>query len=172
MITRLVLAHRACAQLDADVLAHPGVETGGLLPCRVIGDAMVVPFTIAGGPKAVRAPSRFSPDTGWQQQLLDFSFEAFTLDFGGAWHRHPGHFDVPSGVDLRTARHIVTDPEWNVEQAVFPIAIVRDGRVSVRAFFMHRDSREFREIPIERTPNNDPRVLAILCANGAVKKEV
>lgn len=168
MIARIVCARRGLRQLEADVLAHSAVETGGLLPGRVVGDAVVTPFTIAGGPRAKRAPARFSPDVEWQQLLLDHAFENFGCVFGGAWHRHPGHFDVPSAVDLATARHIVTDPEWDLVQAVFPIAIIRDGEVRVRAFLMHRDELDFREIPFEVVPDNDPLVLEVL--GGPVAK--
>lgn len=171
MIARLVTAQRGYRQLEADVLGHPGVETGGLLPARVIGDALVAPYTIPGGPKAKRAPARFSPDVDWQQQLLDHAFENFGCVFGGAWHRHPGHFDVPSAVDHATARHIVTDPEWDLVQAVFPIAIVRDGEVRVRAFLMHRDGADFREIPFEVVPDNDPLVLEVLSGHFAKPEE-
>lgn len=171
MIARLVTAQRGIRQLEADVLRHPGVETGGLLPARVIGDAMVAPFTISGGPKAKRAPARFSPDVDWQQSLLDHAFENFGLVFGGAWHRHPAHFDAPSAVDHATARHIVTDPAWDLIQAVFPIAIVRDGEVHVRAYLMHRDAPEFLEIPFEVVPDDDPRVLEVLGGPEAKQKE-
>jgi integrative and conjugative element protein (TIGR02256 family) len=172
MIKRLVLAQRGRAQVDAEVLAHPEVETGGLLPARVIGDALIVPFTIAAGPKAMRARARFSPDTAWQQLLLDHAFDNFACTFGGAWHRHPGHFSVPSHIDHKTARHIVTDAEWDTEQAVFPIAIVRDQRVCLRAFLMHRDAPDFVEVPIEIVPNNNPLVLEALGGAAVTTKEV
>ena len=172
MVTHLVLAHRVRAQVEAEILAHPEVETGGLLPARVIGDSMVVPFTIAAGPKARRARARFSPDTEWQQQLLDEAFANFTCVFGGAWHRHPGTFDVPSSVDHKTARHIVTDAEWDTKQAVFPIAVVRGGKVCLRAFLMHRDAPNFIEVPIEVVPNHDPLVLEVLGGAAWVKQEV
>ncbi len=172
MIKRLVLAQRGRAQVDAEVLAHPEVETGGLLPARLIGDALVVPFTIAAGPRAVRAHARFSPDTAWQQFLLDHAFENFACVFGGAWHRHPGDFDVPSYVDHRTARHIVTDAEWDTKQAVFPIAVVRGGKVCLRAFLMHRDAPNFIEVPLEVVPNHDPLVVEALGGACVATNEV
>ena len=162
MISRIVCARRALRQLESDVLAHPGVETGGLFPGRVLGDAAVAPFMIAGGPRALRARARFSPDIEWQQLLLDHAFENFGCTYVGAWHRHPGLFDSPSAVDHATARHIVTDSEWDLVQAVFPIAIVRDGAVRVRAYLMHRDQPDFLEIPLEVVPDNDPRILEVL----------
>jgi integrative and conjugative element protein (TIGR02256 family) len=172
MISRLVLAERSRAQIDAEVFAHPEVETGGLLPGRVIGDAMVVPFTIAAGAKARREHARYSPDVPHQQLFLDHAFANFGCVFGGAWHRHPGGFEVPSAVDHKTARHIVTDPDWDLEQAVFPIAVVRYGKVSLRAYLMHREAAQFVEVPIEVVPNSDPRVLELLTGRVSVPKEV
>jgi integrative and conjugative element protein (TIGR02256 family) len=171
MIARFVTAKRGFKQMESDILARPGVETGGLFPGRVIGDALVTPFTITGGPKALRAPARFSPDVVYQQSLLDHAFENFRCTFVGAWHRHPGRFDVPSAVDLATARHIVTDADWDLVQAVFPIAIVRDKEVRVRAFLMHRDELEFFEIPFEVVPDDDPLILKVLSGSAAKLEE-
>jgi len=172
MTMRLVLSRRAMAAIEADVLAHPTTETGGLLPCRLLGDAMIVPFTIPGGPKATRTASRFSPDTGSQQVLLDFAFELFSVDFGGAWHKHPGLFDQPSAVDLKTARHIVTDPTWDKQHAVFPIAVIDNGQVRLRAYLMQRSTQAFEEIPIEVIPDADARVVEILSGRPAAEQEV
>lgn len=172
MTTRLVLSKRAHAAIEADVLAHPSTETGGLLPCRMRGDAMVVPFAIPGGPKATRTPSRFSPDTNWQQLLLDFAFDVFAVDFGGAWHKHPGLFDRPSAFDLMTARHIVTDPTWDKQFAVFPIAVVDGGQVRLRAYLMQRSTQAFEEIAIEVTPDADARVVEILNGSYTAEQEV
>lgn len=162
MTTRLLLSNRAMAAIEADVLAHPTTETGGLLPCRMLGNAMIVPFTIPGGPNATRTPSRFSPDTVSQQVLLDFAFDLFSVDFGGAWHKHPDLFDQPSAHDLKTARHIVTDPTWNKPNAVFPIAVIDSGRVRLRAYLMQRSTQVFEEISVEVIPDADARVVEIL----------
>ena len=171
MTTRLLLSKRALASIEMDVLAHPLTETGGLLPCRLMGTSMVVPFTIPGGPAATRSPSRYSPDTAWQQLLLDFAFDQFAVDFGGAWHKHPGLFDQPSAYDVKTARHIVTDPTWDKASAVFPIAVVDAGRVRLRAYLMQRTTQTFEEIAIEVIPDSDPRVLEILGGPRAEREE-
>ena len=172
MTTRLLLSNRAMAAIVADVLAHPATETGGLLPCRIVGNAMIVPFTIPGGSNATRTPSRFSPDTISQQVLLDFAFDLFSVDFGGAWHKHPGLFDQPSAHDLKTAQHIVTDPTWNKPHAVFPIAVIDGGQVRIRAYLMQRSTQVFEEIPVEVIPDADARVVEILSGLHAAKQEV
>lgn len=171
MINHIVCARRVLRQLEADVLAHPGVETGGMFPGRVVGDTAVTPYMIAGGPKARRAPARFSPDVDWQQLLLDHAFENFGCTYVGAWHRHPGLFDSPSAVDYATARHIVTDSEWDLVQAVFPIAIVRDGAVRVRAYLMHREQSDFLEIPFDVVPDDDARIIEVLARPIAKAEE-
>ena len=171
MTRQLVLSRRAMAAIEADVLAHPTTETGGLLPCRMSGNAMIVPFTIPGGPNASRTPSRFSPDTSSQQVLLDFAFDLFSVDFGGAWHKHPGLLDQPSAYDLKTARHIVTDPTWDKQDAVFPIAVIDSGKVRLRAYLMRRSAQAFEEIPIEVIADGDPRIVEILSGRRAAEQE-
>jgi integrative and conjugative element protein (TIGR02256 family) len=167
----LVLAERAHGAIVADCLAHLGTEIGGLLPGRAVDDAFVVPFSIPAGPGAKKTPVRFSPDCGWQQVFLDFLFARFAVDYLGDWHRHPGHFDRPSAQDLRTARHIVNDPGWDVSQALFPIAVIDGAEVRIRAYLMRRESLEFEEIPLEIVPDTDPRMTAVLTGMDATKKE-
>ena len=158
----LVLAERAHRAIVADCLAHAATEIGGVLPGRTVGDTFVVPFSIPAGPGAKKTPVRFSPDWCWQQVFVDFLFARFRVDYLGDWHRHPGLFDRPSAHDLRTARHIVTHPGWDVRQALFPIAVIDGAEVRIRAYLMRRETLEFEEIPIEIVSDTDPRMTAVL----------
>lgn len=167
----LVLAERAHRDWVAHCQASPGTETGGVLPGRILDGAFVVPFSIAAGPAAKQSSVRFSPDFEWQQIFLDFLFDRFGVDYLGDWHRHPGRFDRPSAHDLRTARHIVTDPKWNVRQAVFPIAVIEDTKVRIRAYLMRRETLDFEEIPLEIVPDTDLRMTAVLTGMDANKQE-
>jgi integrative and conjugative element protein (TIGR02256 family) len=171
MIRRLVLAERAYGAIVADCLVHAATEIGGVLPGRTVGDAFVVPFSIPAGPRAKKSVVRFSPDSGWQQVFLDYLHARFGTDYVGDWHRHPGLYDQPSAHDLRTARHIVTDPDWNKPEAVFPIAVIDSGVVRIRAYLMRREVLEFQEIPIEIVPDTDPRMTAVLTGMDAQKEE-
>lgn len=163
----LVLAERAHRAIVADCLAHAATEIGGVLPGRTVGDAFVVPFSIPAGPGAKKTPVRFSPDWGWQQVFVDFLFARFRVDYLGDWHRHPGLLDQPSAHDLRTARHIVTDPGWDVRRALFPIAVIDGGEVRIRAYLMRRETLAFEEIPIAVVPDTDPRMTAVLTGTEA-----
>lgn len=84
------------------------------------------------------------------------------VDYVGDWHKHPSHFDRPSGRDRETARTIVTDDGWNQIEAVFPIATVDGKQVRMRAFLMYRYGSDFEEMPIEIVPDTDPRVVRVL----------
>lgn len=171
MSRTLVLAERVLAGIEAECLAHDSVETGGVLPGRVVTDRIIVPFTIPAGPGALQAAARFSPDSPWQQTLLDYLYTRFRVDYVGDWHRHPGRFDQPSAHDLRTARQIVTDPTWSKPEAVFPIAVIDGGRVRLRAYLMQRTTLQFEEIPITVVPDSDPLMRAVLTGMDAPPKE-
>jgi len=171
MSLALVLAEWAFSGIEEECLRHLPTETGEVLVGRAIDDSIVVPFTIAAGPKARRAVARFSPDWAWQQTILDYLFARFGVDFVGDWHRHPGRFDRPSGQDLATARRIVTDVSWNKPSAVFPIAIIDGGWVRLRAYLMRRETQEFKEIPITVVPDTHPLMRAVLIGMDAAEKE-
>jgi len=162
MARLFTIAERAYRMLEADCLAYPDVETGGVLPGVVGKDGFRVPFVISAGPGACRLASRFSPDSNWQQHFLDFLFSRFGLDYIGDWHRHPAHADRPSAIDLTTAWHIVTSPDWNKPEAVFPIATVRCGTVHLRAFAISRAKQEFEELEVQIVPDTDRRIARVL----------
>ncbi len=87
------------------------------------------------------------------------------IDYVGDWHKHPGCFDTPSAQDRQTARHIVTDAEWDQLEAVFPIAVVDGDHIRMRAYLMYRYRDDFAEVPIEIVPDTDPRVLSVLAGD-------
>jgi integrative and conjugative element protein (TIGR02256 family) len=159
---RLVIAKRAYRAAVDEILAHPESETGGILVGRKVAGDFVVPFVVGGGPGAERSWGGFAPDSAWQQEFLDFLFKRFDLDYLGDFHRHPGRFDRPSRTDWQTARKIVIDETWGTPEALFPIAVVEEGRVRIRAYVMSRGAKNFVEIPIEVVPDSDPRMAAVL----------
>lgn len=167
MSRRLVLAKSAYQAVVSDCLRHSDTEIGGVLPGRPVGGEFVVPFSISAGPRAIKSAVRFSPDSRWQQTILDYLHARFGTDYIGDWHRHPGLFDQPSRHDLRTARHIVTDPIWNKAEALFPIAVIDDGTVRLRAYLIRRETLQFEEIPLEVVPDSDSRMIAVLTGMDA-----
>jgi integrative and conjugative element protein (TIGR02256 family) len=167
---KLILAERAYQMLEADCLAHPRTETGGLLVGRIADGDFVVPFVVPAGPAAERHRSRFSPDCATQQQHLDYLHARFRTDFVGDYHRHPGSFDRPSTTDLRTARHIVTSEQWNKPEAIFPIVVIEDGLIRLRAYLLSRDSQDFTEMPYEIVEDTDPRLRTVLLTRNPNEK--
>jgi integrative and conjugative element protein (TIGR02256 family) len=159
----LVLPKRVYQAIERDCLGNMATEIGGVLQGRLIRNEFIVPFSLPAGPCSTKTPVHFSPDTAWQQVLLDFLHTRFGVDYVGDWHRHPGSFDRPSGHDLRTARQIVST--WKCSMALFPIAVVDGAGVRLRAFLMRRETLWFEEVPLEVVADNDPRVIAVLTGN-------
>lgn len=171
MSRSMIIAARAYSMVEQDCIEYPLVETGGLLIGAPLRNNIVVPFVVPAGEHARRSPSGFAPDSPWQQRYLDYLFQRFHVDYCGDYHKHPAHFDHPSQHDWRTARHIVTDPAWGKREALFPIVVVRDGRVCLRAYLMRRATCEFEEIPIEIVPDTDRRIRAVLLSGESQRKE-
>lgn len=144
----MMLAASAWADLQKDVRTHSVVETGGLLVGRAEKGVFLVPFVVPAGDRADRSYAGFAPDSTHQQVVLDFLWDRFAVDYVGDWHRHPGSFDRPSAHDFRTARTIVESPEWDLREALFPIATVHKMKVRLRAFLMRRSGMAFEEIPV------------------------
>lgn len=163
--TRLVLAEQAYQAIERECLAHQATETGGVLVGRRLGGEIIVPFVIPAGPAAMQCTTRFRPDAAWQQTLLDYLFERFGLDYVGDYHRHPGGFDRPSVQDRETARHIVTDREWDKVEALFPIAVLDGNRMRLRSYLMTRVDTEFMEIGMTVVPDCDRRIRKLLLTN-------
>lgn len=172
MRSRLVIARRAFAMIVSDCLAHPATETGGILVGRKLGDDFAVPFVVGGGPKAIRRRTGFTPDSEWQQHQLQYLFDRFGFDYVGDYHRHPGHVELPSAIDLATAQEIVTSSEWSKPEAVFPITTIQDGTVRIRAFRLSRSDSDFVEIPVVVVPDSDRRVRRLLLTEPTLAKEV
>jgi integrative and conjugative element protein (TIGR02256 family) len=174
MAGSLVIAERAYRAIERECLQHPDTETGGVLGGSRLGPYIVVPFTVPAGRRAVRHASAFTPDHEAQQELLDYlcaRFPGMGSGFAGDWHRHPGSYDRPSQRDHEVARHIVTAPGWNCIEAVFPIAVIEEGRVRMRAYLMNRFHEDFVELPLEVVPDTDPRMQAVLLpeARGGIR---
>lgn len=171
MRQRLILAERAHQLMMADCRAHPDTETGGILVGRSIAGDSIVPFVVPAGTGAERSPAGFAPDSNFQQPFLDFLFDRFGADYVGDYHRHPGCYDRPSPHDLVTAMRIVTDPDWNMPAACFPILTLQGGNVQIRAFLMAREARTFREMDVEIVPDTDGRIQAVLVGEVPILNE-
>ena len=167
MSARLVLAKRAHAGIIDDCLEHPDTETGGLLPVRVFGEDFVAPFCIPAGPRAHRSPTRFSPDTDWQQILLDFVFANFGLNYGGDY----GILGSSTGQARTTKTARRHRHRCGVGHGTSGLPDRGDRqRESTPAYLMRRVAPDFEEIPIKVLDDSDPIMTSIL--SGAEPQEV
>jgi len=158
--------------MEGQALAFPDTETGGTKLGVRQGDDFIDVFNIPAGPAARRSSVRYSPDTAWQQAVVDVLTQRLPhLIYISDWHTHPAHFDRPSQHDLRTAMAIVTDEVWNSPAAVFPIGVHDRGRVRFRAYLMRRETLTFSEIPLVVVDDHDPRVTAALTGMDATIRE-
>lgn len=171
MARQFIIAERACRMIEADCLAHPDVETGGVLVGVAGDDGFRVPFVVPSGPRSLRSAASFRPGSVWQQRYLDYLFARFALDYIGDWHKHPSGFDRPSSIDLATARRIVASSRWNKPEAAFPIATIREGTVRIRAFALGRERQQFEELEFLVVPDCDQRVAGLLLGPPSSGKE-
>lgn len=171
MLSAVVFAARERRILDAEFLANTRAEIGRVLVGSIIEDKLLVALTIPAGPRAFRTVDRFSPDWEWQQEMLSWIAARFPrCEYLGDIHAHPGGFDQPSSIDLRTAQGIVSADAWHRPEAVFPIVTTVGGKVKIRAYLMRRETLRFEEVAVETADNNDPRLIAVLTGTDAPTK--
>jgi integrative and conjugative element protein (TIGR02256 family) len=162
----LILAENAYKLIINECMSAPETETGGILIGKKINEQrMVVPFALGPGIKAKRSCIRFSPDVEWQQIFLDKLFNRYGVNYVGSYHRHPGNNFLPSAHDFKAACHIVTDTEWNVEEAVFPIINIInliDKKISFHPYHFSRGSMQFQSIGWRIVSHKDPLIQQVL----------
>ena len=71
---RLILSKQAYEDTKTEVLAHPWVETGGILIGAFWGDDMIVPISIGSGPKAKRTWSNFQQKELHKELLMAYGY--------------------------------------------------------------------------------------------------
>jgi integrative and conjugative element protein (TIGR02256 family) len=141
----LILTNKAYKSILDECLAAPETETGGILLGKKIDQhRLVVPFALGPGIKTIRSRFRFSPDIEWQQIYLEKLFNRYGANYIGSYHRHPGNNFLPSTHDFKAACQIVTGPDWNVQEAIFPIINLTGKRISFHPYYFTRRSKEFQ----------------------------
>ncbi len=162
----LILTDKSYKLILNECLAAPETETGGILIGKKIDEQrLVVPFALGPGIRSKRSCFRFSPDVEWQQIYLDKLFNRFGVNYLGSYHRHPGNYCLPSSHDFKAACHIVTDPEWNVEEAVFPIINIInliDQIISFHPYYFNRRSKQFQSIDWRIVSHTDPLIQQVM----------
>jgi len=154
----LVLSERTFHEVQKECLKYPEVETGGILVGRFKSEDVQAIFAIGSGPAAHRSVTRFRPDVAWQQKQLDKYFEDYGLNYVGSFHRHFGNFSRPSIIDYWAANQILSDLDWEVRKAVFPIILVQGNAVEIYPYYICRTSRKFERISMKVVPDDDPSV--------------
>lgn len=159
---QLILTKKAYRSIVEECASFPEVETGGILIGKRLHENLVIPFALGSGPKAKRSWTRYSPDFEWQQEALDKLFGRYLVNYVGSFHRHPGSFCRPSSIDRKTAREIISSPDWNVPEAIFPIIIIKGGRIKLFPYYLSRDSKDFQPIPWQIVSHKNQLVRATL----------
>lgn len=115
-------------------------ETGGMLLGYISPstspEEIVIEAVIGPGPAAVHEPTRFEPDSAWQQAHLAQMYERSgrTTTYLGDWHTHPGGAALPSRRDQRTARAIARSKAARAPQPLMLILASDEDDWSVAAF--------------------------------------
>lgn len=120
----------------------PG-ETGGIL----VGTAGAVTEFIPSGPGARRTASSYELDVEHLQPLLDEA-EDRGLQFLGVWHVHPEGVPELSSTDLGTARRILEDEEYGVDELLLPLTVRVHNEIETRFFLMRADASEPLHVPL------------------------
>lgn len=86
-------------------------ETGGvLLGYRAAEDNSLIQimFATGPGPLAIHEPSRFEPDSKWQEAEIDQLYQRSgrIATYLGDWHSHPRGSTQPSKLDRSTVRRM------------------------------------------------------------------
>ncbi|MFA5942302.1 MAG: Mov34/MPN/PAD-1 family protein [Candidatus Paceibacterota bacterium] len=159
----LVLTNKVYRSILDECLSFPEVETGGILIGKKISEQCIVaPFSLGSGVRTLRTRSRYSPDVDWQQIYLEKLFSRYGVNYVGSYHRHPGAHCAPSTQDFKAACQIVTDPAWNVAEAIFPIINLTGKNISFHPYYFTRRFREFRLIGWRMVSSKDKLIKNVL----------
>jgi integrative and conjugative element protein (TIGR02256 family) len=158
----LILSRRAFFEIERECLEYPDVETGGILIGKHTFRDIIVPFVVGSGLAAKRTPSCFEPDINWQQKFLDQYFENYGLNYVGSFHRHFGNFCCPSSIDYQAALQILTDPDWAIDQAVFPIILINSETLVIYPYYITRKEPSFQLMTMALVDDNLPPIASII----------
>lgn len=124
--------------LEAESLASPRTETGGVVAGRgSLAEGEIVLTNASGpGPKARRARYSFARDKEYCQAFLDrVAVESVgEVDYLGEWHKHHESEPRPSSLDIDTAADIAAGPGYHVSLCLLLIIGASNSRDSLRVF--------------------------------------
>lgn len=158
----LIVTDKIYRKIMSECKSSHNIETGGILIGKRLPGFMVVIFALGPGIKARRTRNRFSPDIQWQQAILEKLFNRHGVNYVGSYHFHPENDCLPSRLDLKVARQVVSDPEWNAPEAIFPIVSTVDHEMKFFPYYFSRTSEHFQLIDRQIIPHADPVIRHIL----------
>lgn len=128
-------------------------ETGGIMIGKWLDAATVlVVAATEAGPHADHQKFTFAIDVDFANSELDRWVGQYPgVDYIGEWHKHRPALHYPSGGDLYTARHLLSDPGYPT-RLINPITVVRNGRVAVNFYYLTEQMGNFGHL--------QPRILA------------
>lgn len=151
---QVLFSQKAYNLILRECVSHKDIESGGILMGKKMKNSdFVVAFAIGSGPRAVRSSFRFTPDVTWQQGILDKLFSLYSIDYVGSFHRHPGLNHRPSSLDYKAASEIISSPDWNTSEAIFPIVNFNDGRIEIHPYYFSQKSNGFQPVSWMIIPN-------------------
>lgn len=103
----VVFTKRAFNAIVTETLARNPIETGGIFLGYMLDNGIwVVVETIPPGIKTINEMAYFEYDTDFVNYLANVVAQQYKeqIQVLGLWHRHPGSYDVFSGIDDGTNR--------------------------------------------------------------------
>ncbi len=168
---KLMMAQSAYNNIEKEVLAHYPLETGGIHVGRRVYGYLVVPFTIGSGDKPERSPTLFSPDFVTQQEMLDRLYKEYSVNYMGEFHLHPMKLSRLSGIDKLAIHRIMTNPDYNIEEAIFTVVNIEKESVVLHPYYATRDDTDLIEIRYEVIPDDDPLIKYTLGIPKVIKRK-
>lgn len=120
------------------------IETGGILiGSRSQDGDILVTHATPPGPAAVHNAVYFKRDVAYQQAALNSLHRRYGVQYIGEWHKHPRNLPVPSRGDMQGVYDLLADPDYGVNDLLFPIVICEpDIGFQIHPFYVSNSSIE------------------------------
>jgi integrative and conjugative element protein (TIGR02256 family) len=149
-LTKVWVGRNHLLEMTDDAESHFPHETGGVLMGYWASDReAVVTAIIKGGPKAQRTPTRFSPDSKFQEENISNIYQRSGRrhTYLGDWHTHPGGELALSFTDKSTLHVISRTPEARARKPIMLI-VAGDGSWMAGAWQWHPSKVFWRRLKV------------------------
>lgn len=126
------------------------VETGGILiGTRSKDGAILVTHATPPGPAAIHNAIYFQRDVAFQQAALTNLNRRYNVQYLGEWHKNPRGLPVPSSGDFVNVKKLLADPDYGVNDLLFPIIICeQDLGFQIHFFYIATENIQAGFLPI------------------------